>query len=339
VFKLAHPNRYLAPMPALPALNRWIPLLFLFCPITPASAQSADSAANYSSHHSGDAVLVFRHDSLVFEKYQNGYDRNAPHPLASGTKTFSCVLAALGQADRLLTLDEPVARTLPEFSADSTLKSLTIRQLLNLTSGLEPDSTGRRLTLVSRPGQRFAYGGTSFALFGAVMSQKLKGEDLVAYLTRRVFSPLEVAVGDWQRDGAGRPGLASGAALTARAWGRFGLLLLDHGRWHGQQLVPAATLAECGKGSTANPYYGLGVWLNPGSATRPPPPGIERAGASDRVIDAPDLPHDLWLAAGTGGQRLYILPSAGLVVVRFGHNTGPDYRDDEFLRILLGVRR
>lgn len=303
-----------------------------------ADAQSADAAA-YSARHSGDAVLVFRHDSLVFEQYQNGYDRNAPHPLASGTKTFSCVLAALGQGDGLLTLDEPVARTIPEFGIDSLASQLTIRQLINLTSGLDADRELIGRNWIIHPGRTFTYGGLGFATFGEVMSRKLKGEDLLAYLTRRVFSPMGIAVGDWQRDGAGHPGLASGAALTAGNWGHFGLLLLDHGRWHGKQLVPASALAECGKGSDANPYYGLGVWLNPGPVTRPPAPGVERAGPSDRVIDAPDLPHDLWLAAGTGGQRLYILPSAGLVVVRFGHNTGPDYRDDEFLRILLGVRR
>jgi len=198
-------------MPVLPAINRWIPLLLLLSPRTLTFAQSVDTAAHYSSLHSGDAVLVFRHDSLVFEQYQNGYDRDSPHPLASGTKTFACALAALGQADGLLTLDEPVARTLPELAADSAAKRLTIRQLLNLTSGLEPDATGTQLRFVSPPSRRFAYGGTSFAVFGAVMSQKLKGEDLVAFLTRRVFTSLGVTIGEWQRDGAGRPGLASAA--------------------------------------------------------------------------------------------------------------------------------
>jgi len=293
------------------------------------------AAARYSAEHSGDAVLVYQRDTLVLEQYQNGYDGRSPHPLASGTKAFSCVLAALGQADRLLTLDEPVARTLTEFAADSLMRRITIRQLLDLTSGLEPDPTGRSLTLASRPGQRFAYGGTSFAVFGEVMSRKLKDEDIVAYLTRRVLAPLGVEIGDWERDGAGRPGLASGAALTARAWGQFGLLLLDHGRWHGRQLIPRDALDQCGRGSEANPGYGLGLWLNPRAPTRPPPPGVDRAGPSDHLIQAPDLPHDLLLAAGAAGQRLYILPAAGLVVVRFGHNTGPDYRDDVFLRLLL----
>jgi CubicO group peptidase (beta-lactamase class C family) len=294
------------------------------------------AAARYSAEHEGDAVLVFRHDSLVLEEYQNGFDGQSPHQLASGTKAFSCVLAALGQADRLLTLDEPVAHTLVEFQDDSLTLRITIRQLLNLTSGLEPDAAGRGLTQASRPGQRFAYGGTGFAVFGEVMTRKLQGEDLVAYLTRRVFAPLGIEVAQWLRDGAGHPGLASGAAITARAWGQFGLLLLNRGRWQGRQLIPGAALAECGHGSPANPGYGLGMWLNAGLPSGPPPPGVERAGPKDRLILAPDLPHDLWLAAGAGGQRLYILPSAGLVVVRFGHNTRPDYKDDVFLQTLLG---
>jgi CubicO group peptidase (beta-lactamase class C family) len=308
----------------------WMLATALLVAARPTVAQSAASlraAARYSAGHEGDAVLVLRRDSLVLEEYQNGYEGRLPHALASGTKTFSCVLAALGQADGLLRLDEPVARTLTEFGDDSLMRRVTIRQLLNLTSGLEPEPTGS-LSMVARPGQRFAYGGASFAVFGAVMSRKLYGEDLVAYLTRRIFAPLGVDAPSWLRDGAGHPYLASGATLTARAWGRFGMLLLERGRWHDRQLVPQAALDECGHGSPANPGYGLGVWLNTPAPTEPPPP--------DRLILAPDLPHDLWLAAGAGGQRMYILPSAGLVVVRFGHNTGPDYRDDVFLRTLLG---
>jgi len=309
------------------------------------SAASVRAAARYSAEREGDAVLVFRQDSLVFEDYQNGFDGRTPHPLASGTKTFTCVLAALGQADGLLALDEPVARTLPEFRGDSLKARVTIRQLLNLTSGLQPDlavpgardyAAATRLPMVARPGQRFAYGGASFHVFGELMSRKLGGEDLVAYLRQRIFTPLGIDVAYWLRDLAGHPHLAGGAVMTAREWGRFGLLLLDKGTWHGRQLVPGAALAECGHGSAANPNYGLGVWLNAPAPSRPPPPGVQRAGAKDHLIFAPDLPHDLLLAAGARGQRLYILPTPGLVVVRLGHNTGPEYKDDVFLRTLLG---
>lgn len=316
-----------------------ISLLIAMLTGTLAMAQSPLSgisgAARYSAEHSGDAVLVFRHDSLVLEEYQNGFDGKSSHQLASGTKAFTCVLAGLAQGDGLLTLDERVERTIPEFTSDSALSRLTIRQLLNLTSGLEADASGR-LSVVSKPGQRFAYGGTSFALFGVVLARKLKGEDLLAYLTRRVFMPIGITVGEWQRDGSGAPGLASGAALSAKDWGAFGLLLLHRGAWRGKQLVARAAMEECGRGSAANPGYGLGLWLNAARPSQPAPAGVERASSKDHMVDAADLPQDLWMAAGAGGQRLYILPSQGLVVVRFGHNTGPDYRDDVFLRTLLG---
>lgn len=313
-----------------------VSLLFLCVSVLNGSTLRAQgsAAAKYSADHSGDAVLVFQHDSLVFEQYQNGWKADAPHPLASGTKTFACILTALNPQ-------------ITQIGTDSVLRGVTVRQLLDLTSGLSVDKNGQ-LIRVSPPGRKFAYGGVSFAIYALMVRQKL-GEDFVTYLTREVFEPLGIKPGPWQRDEAGNPGLASGASLTAREWGKIGLLLLNRGRLitpaqgragtaAGRQLVPAAGLAECAKGSDANPYYGMGLWLNPAQPLKPPAPGIQRADSTDRIISAPNLPHDLMLAAGAGGQRLYILPTQGLVVVRFGHNTGPDYRDEEFLRMLLNSR-
>jgi CubicO group peptidase (beta-lactamase class C family) len=97
---------------------------------------------------------------------QNGYDGRVALPLASGTKTFSCVLAALARGDGLLTLDEPVARTLPELADDSLTRRVTIRQILNLTSGLEADATGTALTMVSHPGHASPTGGRALPCSG-----------------------------------------------------------------------------------------------------------------------------------------------------------------------------
>jgi CubicO group peptidase (beta-lactamase class C family) len=312
----------------------------------PAQTEAAlAAAARYSAEREGDAVLVFRHDSLVLEDYQNGYDGRAPHPLASGTKTLSCVIAALAVADGLLRLDEPLARALPEFRADSLKARITLRQLLSLTSGLQPDFSAptRRyadalaLPMVSASGTRFAYGAAPFHIFGELMHRTLGG-DVAAYLRRRVLAPLGIAVAYWLRDTDGRPHLAGGAMMTARDWGVFGLLLLHRGSWRGRQIVPAAGLAECRRGSPANAGYGLGLWLNAPLPTGPAPPGVQPAGAADRRLLAPDLPADISLAAGAAGQRLYVLPTPGLVIVRLGHNSGPEFKDDAFLRLALGKR-
>ncbi|HEY2824615.1 MAG TPA: hypothetical protein VGI83_03630, partial [Gemmatimonadales bacterium] len=74
-----------------------IALVFTGALQLPQTPTAFERAAQYSAARDGDAVLVFRHDSLVLEDYQNGYDRREPHGLASGTKAFACVAAALGQ--------------------------------------------------------------------------------------------------------------------------------------------------------------------------------------------------------------------------------------------------
>lgn len=324
--------------------------VFMSAVIASAAVAQTDSAfrraAAYSAAHDGDAVLVYRGSRLVLADYQNGFTAGRLHGLASGTKTFSCALAALGEARGLLRIDEPAARTITEWRSDPVKSKITIAELLHLTSGLEPDPTdhadyGRAIALpmVGAPGGQFAYGATSFFIFGEIMRRKLNGRDPASVLEQDVLGPLGDDSVFWVRDAHGNPHLAGGAVLTASEWGRFGVLLLQHGVWRGHRLLPAGPLAECARGSDANPSYGLGMWLNADDSAPPPPAGVERAGPKDRVLSAADLPHSIALAAGAGGQRLYLIPSHKLVIVRLGHNTGPDYRDDVFLRLALGRTR
>ena len=319
-------------------------LLSICVTCRPSSAQqptALERAARYSAARDGDAVLAYRHDSLVVEDYENGYNGREGHGLASGTKAFACALVALGQSDRLFQLDQPLSRYLADFRGDPVRAGITLRQMLSLTSGIVPDidspddvHRATTLPLETVPGQHFAYGGAAFHVLDALLTERLKG-DAVAYLSRRVLAPLGIAA-DWVRDPRGHPNLASGAVLTARGWGQYGLLLLHHGAWQGRQILPAASVAECLKGSDANPWFGLGLWLNAREPSRPAAAGVMRVGLNDRRLYAPDLPADIAVAAGTAGQRLYIVPGASLVIVRLGHNTGPEFKDDEFLRIALG---
>lgn len=316
--------------------------LLLAAALTTQQSSPLERAARYSAERDGDAVLVYRHDSLVVEDYQNGYDGREPHGLASGTKAFACALVALAQSDGLFRLDQPLSLYLADFRGDPVRAGITLRQMLSLTSGIQPDidspddvHRATRLPLETVPGQRFAYGGAAFHVLDALLNARLGGGDALAYLNRRVLVPAGISA-QWVRDASGHPNLASGAVLKARDWGRFGLLLLHRGAWNGRQLLPAASVSECMRGSDANPWFGLGLWLNAREPSRPPAAGVTRVGLTDRRLYAPDLPADIAVAAGTAGQRLYVLPTQGLVIVRFGHNTGPEFKDDEFLRIALG---
>ncbi|MFO0419981.1 MAG: hypothetical protein ACK53T_11310, partial [Planctomycetota bacterium] len=117
------------------------------------------------------------------------------------------------------------------------------------------------------------------------------------------------------------PALPYGAFFTAREWGKFGLLVLDGGKHGEQQIVPKEHFAECFVGSKANPEYGLNFWLIGARAHR----------HNERI------PADTVTAAGMYDQKLYLMPSQKMLVVRFGR-TGvkSKFHDLGFLDSLFG---
>jgi CubicO group peptidase (beta-lactamase class C family) len=145
---------------------------------------------------------------------------------------------------------------------------------------------------------------------------------------------------NYKKDSLGNPLPATGFELTAREWARFGELLLGNGHYHGQQIVPAALLREALTGSQANPSYGLTFWLNSQA-----PNG--READVERMLDLPwqnaqwtnvcickDAPADMAVALGSHFQRLYVIPSLNVVVVRQGSEA--KFSDAHFLKLLLG---
>jgi CubicO group peptidase (beta-lactamase class C family) len=305
-------------------------------------------AAAYSAAHRGDAVLVWEAGTLVLERYQNGYDADAPHMLASGTKTFAGVMALAAAADGFFALDDLVGQHLPAWPENGPKAQITIRQLLHLTSGLDPGGLGDappfdtavQAELLDAPGTRFQYGPTAFQVFGALLQHVLDGEDPVGYLKRRVLTPIGTAVGGWRYVDQRDPQLAGGARMTARDWLRFGRLLLSDGRWNGEPVLPAGLLDALTAPTPASPGYGLTVWLNAAVDTshaffEGAPPSVRPDGPNGMIYN--DGPSDLFMAAGLFNQRLYVIPSEQMVVVRFGRADAA-WSDAAFLARLLDGR-
>lgn len=356
---------------------------------------SPTHAADYSARHGGRAVLIRHNGQTIFERYDRDWSAARPHPLASGTKSFTGVIAMFAVQDGLLTLDELAADTLTEWKSDPDKSRITVRHLLTLSSGLEPldaELGGRggsrllgegarrraeRLKLddqprvadhyqraiearaITPPGERFRYGPSHFYAFAALLERKLAKSDLphktvLDYMHARLFDPIGLKVAYFGRDAAGRPNLPGGCLLTARQWARFGEFIRLGGSWPqpdgtSRQLLRPDLLAECFKPSAANPRYGLTWWLGGGD----PSGHADGESPDDRIEDArPRRQMDripsvrtpdgravrVWMAAGLGKQRLYILPDHQLVIVRFAEATrdGQRFSDEQFLRLLLG---
>lgn len=336
-----------------------VPFLLLGLLLTGCSTQAPEArpadppdryeqAATYSATHAGDALVVWERGEVVLERGQNGFALDTPHMLASGTKTFAGIAALAAQADGLFSLDERVSTTIREWKDDPRRSEITVRQLLHLTSGLDPGASGQAPTfdaaldaaVLDAPGTTFRYGPVPFQAFGALLRRALDGEDPVPYYRRRILAPIGVTNDQWAYVDGQDPQLAGGARLTAREWLRVGRLLLNDGRWNGTRVLPPGALDTLAQPTEASPGYGYTVWLNAPIDTSHAffdhaPPSLQPDGPDGMIYHAG--PNDLVMAAGLFNQRLYVVPSREMVAVRFGR---PDasWNDAEFLARLLDGR-
>lgn len=297
-----------------------------------ATQQGDCSAATaYSTDNHGVALLVIQRGQLVCENYTSDYTRDTPHALFSGTKGLNGLMAAAAAADGMLSLDEPVSETLTEWKADPFKSHITIRHLLSLSSGLTtvgpraaPGFAEAAATPAQHPpGERFAYGPVVFQTFGEVMRRKLQarglGDSPTDYLDRRVLQPIGARVTAWAGPTVGPdPNIAAGAQMSAVDWAKVGDLMLRPSEARRINL-DAGVYESQAQPQGAYGGYGLTWWLS----TPLPPSAREGLDPVARSIDLPqgsaagEVPDDLVVAAGAGGQRLYISRSRDLVVVRF----------------------
>lgn len=340
----------------------------------PDSAAFARAKA-YATSTDGQAVLVMHRGRIIHEAYMAGGRVSARQLLASGSKSFVGLATLAAVADGKVSLDAPVARYLPEWQQDPRKSRITVRQLLSLEGGLETGNPGtgcggRGATwndavgagTFAEPGTTFRYGPYPFIAMGAALERANGGETFDAYLARRILTPLGVTV-EWRaRCADGKPQLAGGAAMTARDWAIVGEFVRLGGVYRGQRLLPESLVHELFTPAHSNPSYGLSWWLVGATLLTQPVAELEgnaggrrgsRGGApgaraprrtkantpgsnAEATARPAWLPADLVMAAGMGKQRLYVIPSRELVIVRMGRLLGGQaFNDLDFLKPLL----
>ena len=307
-----------------------------------------EAAAAYSEAHGGLVLLVVEGDEVVFEAAVGGHSSRTLHPLNGGSEAFWGVVAVVADEQDLLDLDEPVAFTLEEWADEPLKGEVRIRQLLRFSSGLEAGFTALKhadqnrfetsleLEMISRPAERFQYGPSHLTVFGELLRRKLAAAgynpDPALYLEEQIFEPLGVDSVRWDRDAAGNVDLSGGAHLSARQWARFGRLLRDDGIWKKHRLLGPEAMATLREGTKSNPGFGLSIWTNP----LVKPDGTRAPWMVERQSFYPEGLPDLLVAPGQGGQRLYVIPSLDLVVVRFA-NRSRGFRDTKLLKHIVGA--
>lgn len=304
------------------------------------SAQPFGTAASYSAQREGASFLVVRHGIILAEQYTAG-GSDTRWPIGTGTRAFMPLLAATLVEDRLMSLDEPVALTLGDWGAHPVKSTISIRVLLSGASGVSFERNGPRdLTTAialeprSAPGTQFSDDAAPYVLFAEIARRKLEARgrepDAARYLTTRTLLPIGCVPIGWARGSDGLARFDDGAAVSARGWAQAGELIRREGVWRAQQLADDQALREAVRGSFAEARAGMGLWIAA--------PGRGRDNfdvETDLWRSSSPAPSDLAMAAGQGGQRLYISPSQGLVIVRQARSlNSSSWSDAQFLSMI-----
>jgi CubicO group peptidase (beta-lactamase class C family) len=290
------------------------------------AAEGCRSAIEISTASSGVSVLALKNGAVVCEDYANGGRPDRGHEIWSGTKSFTGVMAVIAVKDGMLTLDEKVADTITEWKSDPQKSQVSIRQLLSLTSGIgnlgQPGgrapgyAAAIATSFTAAPGETFQYGPQSFQVFGELIQRKLKARGLApdsrAFAKMRILDPIGMTWTDWRRTPEGDAIMAQGSSFTAREWSKFGEFIRKGGVTEkGEQLVDPKAFRDLFVGTRANPAYGVSFWL-----PKPTPAPDVLTASIDLTRHSAELPQDMVVAGGAGNQRMYIVPSCGLTVVR-----------------------
>ncbi len=315
------------PQEAVPGIEATIPA----APQATIEPAALAAAEDYATATQSVALLVWHRGALRYEKYWPGYDRDTRTDPFSAHKSVMALLMGVAIGDGVIeSVDEPAANYLPEWRNDSR-REITIRDLLQMSSGLEivPFGSwrGMRLTLGSdltevalsvpaeRPhGSEFQYLNLNSQLLGTIL-QRASGKRYAEFLSERLWTRIGAPTAYvWLDREGGMPRTFCCLYTTARGWLQVGLLLKNQGRFGDDQVVPAQWIADMTTPATTNANYGYQVWL--GS-----PPGKERR-YNDKTVKAyhsePFAADDVIFIDGFGGQRVYVVPSQDLVIVRTG---------------------
>ena len=296
-----------------------------------AVAEFIDFAKNQKSV----SLLVWQGGALQVEYYGDGYGHDSRTNSASMHKSvLALLIGVLIEEGIIASIDEPAATYITEWADDARSK-ITIRNLLQMASGLDrpsfsvnPMSDAIKFRLgtnineiamkypaLDDPGTYFSYSNANSQILGLIV-QRASGMRYAEAMSQYLWSKLGTKTGYvWLDKKNGMPHTSGALLVTAQDWLRLGLLHLNNGRIGTTQIVSEAWMNQITTPSKTNPNYGFQTWLGTTyEELRTYGKGVPAAITHSEPFEADDLV----FFDGSGGQRVYIVPSLDLVIVRTG---------------------
>jgi CubicO group peptidase (beta-lactamase class C family) len=283
------------------------------------------------------AVLVIYKDKIIAEKYAAGFTKNSKILGWSMTKSITSAYFGILQKQGKIDIYKPAP--VKEWQNDER-KNITINDLLHMNSGLEweeaydkiSDATkmlfqARNMTEVQamkpakyKPNTHWNYSsGTTNLLSGILRNQFKTNQEYLDFWYASLIDKIGMHSMIVETDMAGNFVGSSYGWATARDWSKFGLLYLHKGNWNGQQILDNSWISYTTTPTVGSKGdYGAHFWLNAGG-------------------HYPDAPRDLFSCNGFQGQKVLIIPSHDMVIVRMGLKEEKDGFDfNGLLRDVIG---
>lgn len=276
------------------------------------------------------AVVVVRDGRVIAERYADGIGIDTQLLGFSMTKSVIATLIGIMTQQGLTSPSLPAP--IPEWrGASDPRRSIEVEHLLRMTTGLDLDETNSgfdpssqmiflhddmaafavQAKPIAPPGQRWHYSSGTTQILARIVRDATGGpERSLAYAWRELFNPLGMRHVTLELDASGTLQGTTYMLASARDWARLGLLYLDDGVVGGKRMLHEDWVDFCAA-ATLDTDYGAGFWTN--RSEYPNAKGRVRMG----------IPRDAFFASGDLGQRIFIIPSQRLVVVRLGDSVDP----------------
>ncbi len=267
------------------------------------------------------AFIILKGGKIVAERYFGTFTADSNWYWASAGKTMTAMLVGIAQQEALLNINNRTSQYLGNgWTSMPTAKEqlITVRHQLTMTTGLESNVPELDCTLPSclqykaDAGTRWFYHNAPYTLLEKVV-ENATGKTYNTYFQEKIRNRIGMN-GLWIKNGYNNVYYSN-----PRSMARFGLLLLNKGKWDQTPILSDTTYfnALVNSSQTLNLSYGYLTWLN-GKATHMLP-------ATSLVFNgmfAPNAPADLYAALGKNDQKIYVVPSQQLVVIRMGDSAG-----------------
>lgn len=295
-------------------------------------------------HHDLRGVVVMRNGKLIAERYFNGATADSLNDIRSAGKSITALLVGIAiDQGRIGSVDDPVARYWPQ-AQGSAIGDVPLRDVLTMRSGLaafddDPASPGNEdlmdeaadplafvlsIPRADAPGTRYRYNSATACVAGVVVA-KATGGTMAAFARTALFEPLGITQWKWDTDAAGYTKGQGNLWVTTRGLATIGEMVRNNGLHDGRHIVSESWLRAA---------------LGPQVATGDDDPYADGYGyfwyAKTQQING--KPVAVSFASGNGGNKIYVVPSHGLVIAITSSAYGRGYgqrRSENILKVVL----